>query len=221
MLIKRMFDFTCALVGLIVLSPVFALVAVLVKRDSRGPAFYRQERVGRNGVAFRILKFRTMRVHAEQGGQITIGNDARVTKIGRALRRFKADELPQLINVLRGEMSLVGPRPEVPRYVAHYPPAIRDEVLSVLPGLTDWASIGFRDESSLLGQAADPERFYVEEILPVKLEYYVRYVRERSFFTDLRIIFATLAVLAPGHDASHGIKGSHDKVYSGIGGGPR
>jgi lipopolysaccharide/colanic/teichoic acid biosynthesis glycosyltransferase len=206
MLIKRIFDFTCALIGLIVLLPVFGLLALLVKLDSPGPVFYLQERVGKRGAVFRIIKFRTMRINAEESGQITVGNDERVTGIGHALRRFKADELPQLINVLRGEMSLVGPRPEVPRYVACYPADVRNVVLSVLPGLTDWASIEFRNESGILSDAQDPERFYVEEILPAKLDYCVRYVRQRSFLMDLRIIVLTLFSLVPKHDGSQAIK---------------
>jgi lipopolysaccharide/colanic/teichoic acid biosynthesis glycosyltransferase len=196
MLIKRAFDFVSALVGLAFLSPVLILTAVLIRMDSPGPALFMQERVGKGGRVFRIIKFRTMTGGAEKKGQITVGHDARVTRIGYALRRFKIDELPQLLNVLRGEMSLVGPRPEVPRYVACYPERVRKTVLSVPPGITDWASIEFREESALLGRANDPERTYIEEILPVKLDYYVRYVRERNFVVDLKIIFLTLFVIA-------------------------
>lgn len=196
MLIKRAFDFVSALVGLAFLSPVLILTAVLIRMDSPGPALFMQERVGKGGRVFRIIKFRTMTGGAEKKGQITVGHDARVTRIGYALRRFKIDELPQLLNVLRGEMSLVGPRPEVPRYVACYPERVRKTVLSVPPGITDWASIEFREESALLGRANDPERTYIEEILPVKLDYYVRYVRERNFVVDLKIICLTLFVIA-------------------------
>jgi lipopolysaccharide/colanic/teichoic acid biosynthesis glycosyltransferase len=196
MLIKRAFDFISALLGLAFLSPVLILTAVLIRMDSPGPALFMQERVGKGGRVFRIIKFRTMTGGAETKSQITVGHDARVTRIGYALRRFKIDELPQLLNVLRGEMSLVGPRPEVPRYVACYPERVRKTVLSVPPGITDWASIEFREESALLGQANDPERTYIEEILPVKLDYYVRYVRERNFVVDLKIIFLTLFVIA-------------------------
>lgn len=192
MTIKRWFDFFASLAGLIFLLPVFALIAALVKLDSAGPVFFRQERVGRHGVTFLILKFRTMHVEAEKSGQITVGRDSRITKVGHLLRRFKLDELPQLLNVLRGEMSLVGPRPEVPRYVAFYPKTVREAVLSVQPGLTDWASIEFRDESGILANSSDPERSYVEEILPIKLSYYLRYVQEHNFFIDIKIIFATL-----------------------------
>jgi lipopolysaccharide/colanic/teichoic acid biosynthesis glycosyltransferase len=192
MLIKRAFDVVAALIGLIVLLPVFAIVALWIKLDSSGPVFFQQSRVGKHGVLFRILKFRTMMVDAEAKGQITVGVDPRVTRIGHVIRRLKIDELPQLVNVLRGEMSLVGPRPEVPRYVARYPDGIRQIVLSVLPGITDWASIEFREESTILAEASDPERSYIEEILPIKLEYCVRYVRERDFMMDLKIILLTL-----------------------------
>jgi lipopolysaccharide/colanic/teichoic acid biosynthesis glycosyltransferase len=191
-LIKRMFDLVCSLAGLLALSPVFLAAAILIACDSRGPVFFLQERVGRHGKPFLIYKFRTMRVGAEAGGQLTVGSDARVTRIGRFLRRYKIDELPQLLNVVRGEMSLVGPRPEVRRYVDCYPRPLRDTVLSVPPGITDWASIAFRDENAILARARDPERSYVEEIMPIKLEFYVRYVRERDFFTDLKIILLTL-----------------------------
>jgi lipopolysaccharide/colanic/teichoic acid biosynthesis glycosyltransferase len=192
MLIKRAFDVVAALIGLILLLPVFAIVALWIKLDSSGPVFFQQSRVGKHGVLFRILKFRTMMVDAEAKGQITVGVDPRVTRIGHVIRRLKIDELPQLVNVLRGEMSLVGPRPEVPRYVARYPEGIRQIVLSVLPGITDWASIEFREESTILAEASDPERSYIEEILPIKLEYCVRYVRERDFMMDLKIILLTL-----------------------------
>jgi lipopolysaccharide/colanic/teichoic acid biosynthesis glycosyltransferase len=196
MLIKRAFDFISALIGLLVLSPVLLSIVLLIKRDSPGPALFVQDRVGKGGRLFRIFKFRTMTMGAEKRGQITVGQDARVTRIGHALRRFKLDELPQLFNVLRGEMSLVGPRPEVPRYVACYPEHVRELVLSVPPGITDWASIEFKEESVLLGRTSDPERTYVEEILPIKLEYYLRYVRQRNFVVDLKIIFLTLFAIA-------------------------
>jgi lipopolysaccharide/colanic/teichoic acid biosynthesis glycosyltransferase len=196
MLIKRAFDFISALIGLLVLCPVLLSIVLLIKRDSPGPALFVQDRVGKGGRLFRIFKFRTMTMGAEKRGQITVGQDARVTRIGHALRRFKLDELPQLFNVLRGEMSLVGPRPEVPRYVACYPEHVRELVLSVPPGITDWASIEFKEESVLLGRTSDPERTYVEEILPIKLEYYLRYVRQRNFVVDLKIIFMTLFAIA-------------------------
>lgn len=196
MLIKRIFDVAAAVLGLVLLLPLFAVIALLITLDSAGPVFFRQERVGRHGAIFRIYKFRTMTVNAEAQGQLTVGQDVRITRVGHALRRFKIDELPQLLNVVRGEMSLVGPRPEVPRYVACYPQPLRATVLSVAPGITDWASIEFKDENAILAGASDPEHCYVQDILPVKLDYYVRYVHERCFFMDLKIIFLTvLAVL--------------------------
>ncbi|MFB9242900.1 sugar transferase [Massilia antarctica] len=193
---KRLFDIVAALAGLMVLAPLFAVVAVCIRLDSPGPAWFRQQRVGRGGVLFNIIKFRTMRADSSHGAQLTVGADPRITRIGKFLRRYKIDELPQLINVIQGSMSLVGPRPEVPRYVACYRPEVRAIVLSVAPGITDWASICYRDENAILARSADPERVYLDTILPAKLDYNVRYVRERGFWTDLRIIFSTLAALA-------------------------
>jgi len=193
---KRVFDVLAAGAGLVLLSPLLLAIALWIRLDSPGPALYRQQRVGRHGVPFNILKFRTMAKRGSEGPQLTVGRDPRITRAGHVLRRYKLDELPQLINVVLGTMSLVGPRPEVPRYVACYPPAVRATVLSVAPGITDLASILYKEENALLGQTADPERVYVETILPVKLEYYQRYVRERSFWLDLRIIFKTLAAVA-------------------------
>jgi lipopolysaccharide/colanic/teichoic acid biosynthesis glycosyltransferase len=192
---KRLFDIVAALAGLILLAPLFALAALWIKLDSPGPVFFRQQRVGRHGKLFGIYKFRSMTAEPARSVQLTVGRDRRITRAGQFLRHYKLDELPQLINVLQGAMSLVGPRPEVPRYVACYPPEVRAIVLSVAPGITDWASILYREESAILGRAADPERAYVETILPAKLDYYVRYVRERSFWIDLRIIFSTLAAI--------------------------
>ena len=191
---KRIFDFTAALLGLILLAPLFALVALWIKFDSRGPVFFKQQRVGQRGVPFNIIKFRTMREDSGDS-QLTLGHDKRITKAGKFLRQYKLDEFPQLFNVLNGTMSLVGPRPEVPRYVACYPPEVRAVVLSVLPGITDWASIYYKEENSLLGRSANPEQAYLETILPVKLKYNLRYVHERSFWNDVRIIFTTLAAL--------------------------
>jgi lipopolysaccharide/colanic/teichoic acid biosynthesis glycosyltransferase len=171
-------------------------VAVWVKLDSRGPVMFRQERVGRFGRTFRIHKFRTMRVDAPAlGPQITIGDDARITRSGRWLRASKVDELPQLWDVLRGAMSLVGPRPEVPRYVALYPAELRALVLSVRPGITDPASLSFRNESELLARAADPEREYVEVVMPMKLGLAADYVRNASLMGDIRLILATLGAI--------------------------
>jgi len=193
---KRIFDLLLAAAGLILLSPLLAAIAVWIKLDSPGPVFFRQERVGRLGRSFRIHKFRTMRhADADAGAQLTVGEDARITRAGRALRPRKLDELPQLIDVLLGDMSLVGPRPEVPRYVALYPPALRDKVLSVRPGITDFASIEYRDEGRMLAEAADPERAYIEQVMPAKLRFAADYVDRMSLLTDLRLIGATVRSL--------------------------
>ena len=192
---KRAFDLAAALCGLLLLAPLLAAIALWIRIDSPGPVLFRQLRIGRHGVPFSIFKFRTMTVQSA-GAQLTVGQDPRITRAGRFLRHYKLDELPQLINVLQGSMSLVGPRPEVPRYVACYPPDVRRIVLSVAPGITDWASIHYKDESAILGHAADPEQAYIDTILPAKLEYYVRYVQQRTFWTDLRIILRTLTAIA-------------------------
>ena len=193
-MIKRAFDLLASASGLVVLAPLMLLIAVAVKLDSPGPVLFRQERVGRNGRIFRIRKFRTMVRDAPRlGGAITVGRDPRITRVGHVLRRYKLDELPQLIDVLLGDMSLVGPRPEVPKYVALYPPGIRERVLSVRPGLTDNASLAYIDENAQLAGAADPEREYVEKILPEKLRLYVEYVDNRSLALDLSIIGRTAA----------------------------
>lgn len=176
--------------ALLLLAPLLLLVGVAVRLDSPGPALFRQQRVGRYGRPFEILKFRSMRVAAD-GPQITVSGDWRITSVGVVLRRTKLDELPQLFNVLRGEMSLVGPRPEVARYVALYPADARTEVLSVRPGITDEAAIEFRDEEQLLARVSDPERAYAEQILPRKIDLYRRYVRCNSVAGDLRILWRT------------------------------
>lgn len=195
---KRLFDLAASIAGLVTLLPLLVLIALWIKCDSAGPVLFRQVRVGRGGVPFRIFKFRTMTVNTESSSQITVGEDARITRCGSTLRRCKLDELPQLLNVVFGHMSLVGPRPEVPRYVELYPGKLREIVLSVPPGITDWASIHYREENALLGVADDPERVYVEEIMPTKLGLNVRYVQERSFLVDLQIILTTLrAVFLP------------------------
>lgn len=191
---KRIFDFTAALLGLILLAPLFLITAIWIKIDSPGPVFFRQQRVGKRGVPFNIIKFRTMREDAGDA-LLTLGHDKRITKAGKFLRKYKLDEFPQLFNVVGGSMSLVGPRPEVPRYVACYPAEVRAVVLSVLPGITDWASIYYKEENSLLGRSANPEQAYLDNILPAKLKYNLRYVHERSFWNDVRIIFTTLAAL--------------------------
>jgi lipopolysaccharide/colanic/teichoic acid biosynthesis glycosyltransferase len=193
---KRLFDILGAGFGLLLLSPLLLAVAVWIKLDSHGPVMFRQQRVGRFGHLFEIHKFRTMRVNAPAlGPQITVGADPRITRSGQWLRKTKLDELPQLWDVLRGAMSLVGPRPEVPRYVALYPAALREVVLSVRPGITDPASLSFRDESELLARAADPEREYVEVVMPAKLRLAADYVRHASLAADLRLILATLGAL--------------------------
>jgi lipopolysaccharide/colanic/teichoic acid biosynthesis glycosyltransferase len=193
---KRLFDITLSLLALVLLCPLLLAVVLWVRLDSPGPVLFRQQRVGRGGRLFGILKFRTMQVNAEAAGlQITVGQDPRITSAGRWLRRSKLDELPQLLNVLRGEMSMVGPRPEVPRYVALYPADQRATVLSVRPGITDLASLAFRDESTLLARSTDPERTYVEEILPIKLLHACDYVARRSLWLDLRILALTALVL--------------------------
>ncbi len=191
---KRAFDLLGAGLALLLLSPLLLLVALWVRLDSPGPVFYRQERVGRFGVPFRLHKFRTMRTGAG-GLQITVGDDPRITRAGRFLRRTRLDELPQLIDVLQGTMSLVGPRPEVPRYVALYPAALRERALAVRPGITDPASLAFIDEAGLLAAAADPEREYVERILPAKVQAAVDYAERASLANDLVVLARTALAL--------------------------
>lgn len=193
---KRLFDLLLASIGLIALAPLLLLIAVLIKLDSPGPVMFRQERVGRFGRPFRIHKFRTMRHEpAAQGPQITVGADRRITRVGGFLRASKLDELPQLLDVWLGDMSLVGPRPEVPRYVAHYPAGLREKVLSVRPGITDIASIEYRDESAVLARAADPEHAYVNEVLPHKLALAARYVERSSLWLDVWLIWRTVVAI--------------------------
>ncbi|MBL8001721.1 MAG: sugar transferase [Flavobacteriales bacterium] len=193
--IKRAFDIVFAFVALVILSPLLLVFTLAVAFSSPGGAFFRQVRVGRNGREFRLLKFRSMRPGSEAKGQLTIGGrDPRITPVGYFLRRTKLDELPQLWNVLVGDMSIVGPRPEVPRYVALYTPEQR-RVLSVRPGITGMASLDYVDENDLLAKAADPERTYIEQVMPAKLALDLRYVRERSMALDLRIIAATLKLI--------------------------
>lgn len=193
---KRIFDLVLAGLGLLLLSPLLAALALWIKLDSPGPVLYRQQRVGRYGVPFSIRKFRTMR-HAPQtvGPEITVGADPRLTRAGAWLRRHKLDELPQLIDVLQGTMSLVGPRPEVPRYVALYPSDLREQVLAVRPGITDPASLVFRDEAEVLAHADDPEREYVEVVMPAKLRYAAAYLQQSTLWTDLQCVIATLKLL--------------------------
>lgn len=192
MLAKRIFDIVLAAIGLIVFAPLFMLISVLVRLDSKGDIYYRQIRVGRNMQDFRLYKFRSMYVHAEDGNLLTVGGrDVRVTKIGRLLRKYKLDELPQLFNILRGDMSFVGPRPEVRKYVNLYDDA-QMQVLSVKPGITDWASIQFYDENEMLEQVDDPESFYIHELIPQKISQNLRYIRNHDIWTDIKIIWLTL-----------------------------
>ena len=190
---KRALDLLAALFGLLLLAPLFLLIAAAIKLDSPGPVFFRQERVGRHGRHFHIFKFRTMGAAPVAGApQLTVAGDLRITRSGAFLRRYKLDELAQLIDVARGTMSLVGPRPEVPHYVRHYPDASRERVLSVRPGITDMASLRYRDENSLLALAADPELEYIEVILPSKLRYALDYVDHATLAGDLRVLGLTL-----------------------------
>jgi lipopolysaccharide/colanic/teichoic acid biosynthesis glycosyltransferase len=192
---KRLFDFTSAAIALILLSPLFSLIALYLSASSRGPVFYSGKRVGLRGKVFKMHKFRTMVVDAEQlGGSCTRADDPRITRNGHWLRKFKLDELPQLLNVLLGEMSLVGPRPEVQEYVQLFTPE-EFAILSVRPGITDWASIWDRDEAQTLAGHCDPERTYLEQIRPEKIRLQLEYVRHRSFLIDLAILFETLKVL--------------------------
>lgn len=189
---KRVVDFISSSLGLLFLSPVFLVIATAIRFDSAGPVFFRQERVGKDGVRFRIFKFRSMFVESEdRGPQITVGGDPRVTRVGRFLRRTKLDELPQLINVWKGEMSLVGPRPEVPAYVAHYNDR-QLKVLSVCPGITDLASLSYMDEEGVLVESGDPLRYYLEEIMPKKLDLNLQYIENMSLLGDMKIIFQTI-----------------------------
>ena len=192
---KRVLDVSLSGLALLLLWPGLALLALAIKLDSPGPVFFRQQRVGQGGRLFCIHKFRTMRVHDGVGLQVTVAGDTRVTRVGRLLRRTKLDELPQLIDVLLGDMSLVGPRPEVPRYMALYPDDARARILSVRPGITDRAAIEFRDEERLLAAAADPEATYVAAIMPVKQRHYLDYVAHHTLWGDLRILWDTLKAL--------------------------
>ncbi|MHA1538970.1 MAG: sugar transferase [Alphaproteobacteria bacterium] len=195
-MIKRSFDFFASFCGLLVLSPLFVVLALLIKLGSKGPVFFRQVRVGQYGRDFRIYKFRSMRTEQPKKSlKITVGKDPRITRIGHILRHYKLDELPQLLNVLRGDMSLVGPRPEVPKYVKMYSARDREIVLSVKPGITGIAAIRFRSEGDALGKESDPEKAYIEKILPKKLRYYRFYVAKQNFFLDLQIIFKTLGAI--------------------------
>ena len=194
-MLKRLFDIVASGLGLIVLSPLFLILAIWIKLDSKGPVFYRQVRVGYKNKDFRIFKFRSMRVGSDKGSLVTIGgHDPRVTRSGYFIRKFKFDELPQLINVFLGDMSLVGPRPEVRHYVDYWTPE-QMRVLDVRPGITDPASIKFRNENELMEKAEDPEKYYIEVIMQEKIKLYLEYVEKHSFFYDLGLIFKTFFVI--------------------------
>ncbi len=192
---KRLFDIIASGLGLIVLSPIFLILALWIKLDSKGPVFFRQVRVGRKNKDFRIFKFRSMRVGSDNGSLVTIGGrDPRITKSGYYIRKFKLDELPQLINVFVGDMSLVGPRPEVRHYV-NYWTSEQMHALDVRPGITDPASIKYRNENELMAQATDPERYYIEVVMQEKLRLYLEYVNNHSFFGDIVLIVKTFWVI--------------------------
>lgn len=195
---KRLFDVVASGCGLVVLSPLFLALAVWIRCDSKGPVFYRQVRVGRGGKDFRIFKFRSMRTGADKGSLVTIGgHDPRVTRSGYYIRKYKLDELPQLINVFKGDMSLVGPRPEVRHYVDYWTPE-QMHVLDVRPGITDPASIRFRNENELMGMAENPEDYYIHVIMQEKIRLYLEYVRNASFWYDIKLVLQTFGVIVAG-----------------------
>ena len=188
----RFFDFILSLVGLVVLAPILIVLAIWIKIDSKGPVFYKQVRVGQNGINFGLFKFRSMVVDADKKGLITVGGrDPRITRSGYFIRKYKLDELPQLINVLVGDMSLVGPRPEVRKYVNLYTDE-QQKVLSVKPGITDYASIEYMDENEILGKSSDPEKTYIEDIMPEKIKYNMKYINNKNLFEYFKIIFLTV-----------------------------
>ena len=190
-MLKRIFDIISSLFGLILLSPFIIIIAILIKLDSKGPIFFKQVRVTKNGREFKIFKYRTMKIGSDKYSQITVGKDSRITKVGDFLRKYKLDEIPQLINVLIGDMSLVGPRPEVPKYVALYTEEQR-EILKVRAGITDYASIEFSNENDILANETDPEKAYIEKIMPRKIELNKKYLSEISVMTDIKIILLTI-----------------------------
>ena len=190
-MLKRIFDITLSLFGLIILLPFMLIIAILIKFDSKGTVFFKQIRITKGGKEFKIFKYRTMKVGSDKYSQITVGKDDRITKIGSFLRKYKLDEIPQLINVLIGDMSLVGPRPEVPKYVAFYTDE-QKEILKVRAGITDYASIEFSNENDLLALEKDSEKAYIEKIMPKKIELNKKYLSEISMLTDIRIILLTI-----------------------------
>ncbi|MFD1244756.1 sugar transferase [Paralysiella testudinis] len=189
---KRLFDITASSIGLLVLLPVFMVLAIWIKRDSAGPVFFRQHRVGKNGRLFSIHKFRSMYLDTEKVSRLTVGADSRITPSGRFIRKYKLDELPQLIDVVVGNMSLVGPRPEVPEFMNLYPTEQRQKILSVRPGITDRAAIEMVDENDILMQYENPHQAYVNVIMPLKARYYLQYIEHISLAEDIKIILATL-----------------------------
>ena len=213
MTLKRCVDVAASATAIVVLLPVFAMIAVAIKADSPGPVFFLQTRVGRNGRLFKIRKFRSMVVDADRcGGSLTLRHDDRVTRVGDFIRKHKLDELPQLANVITGDMSLVGPRPEVPELMQFYTPEQVAMVYSVRPGITDYASLLFSDESSLLAQDEDPVQFYQRSIMPVKLRYYERYIQDIGLLTDFRIILATVALVVFGRVPQSNGSGSDSSI---------
>lgn len=193
LILKRSFDIIISVIGLLFLVPIFLIIAIVIKIDSKGPVFFKQIRVGKNGREFKIFKFRTMKENAEKKGmQITINGDSRITKSGYFLRKYKIDELPQLINVLIGDMSFVGPRPEVPKYVAMYDENQRS-ILKIRPGITDIASIKYRDENSILAKSEDPEQTYIQDIMPRKIELNIKYIKNMSVLYDIGLIIKTIS----------------------------
>lgn len=191
-MLKRIFDLIASLIGIILLLPVYIVLSIMIVMDSRGGIFYKQTRVGKDNKDFKLFKFRTMVTGADRKGLITVGaRDSRVTKIGYYLRKYKMDELPQLFNVFLGDMSLVGPRPEVRKYVEMYSPE-QMKVLSVKPGITDYASIEYSNENEILAKAVDPDKEYIEVIMPAKLELNLRYIREQGIMTDIKLILKTI-----------------------------
>lgn len=192
MFAKRWFDVICSLIGLLLLAPILLIIAIIIKLDSKGPVLFIQGRVGKNNKDFHIYKFRTMRVQSESKGLLTLGNhDSRITKVGYFLRRYKIDEFPQLFNILKGDMSFVGPRPELRYYVNFYN---EDDlkIFAVRPGITGLASLKYRNEVELLKAADDPEDFFIKTIIPDKLKYNKEYIKKRNFFFDLKLIFITI-----------------------------
>lgn len=191
-MIKRSFDLIFSCFGLLVLLPIFFPIGALIKIDTKGPILFLQERVGIKGKIFKIYKFRTMYLNSEKKSSLTVGDDERITRLGKFLRKYKLDELPQLMNVLKGDMSMVGPRPEVLDFVNRYPLESRNKILSVRPGITDEASIAMINENEILKNYNDPHKDYLELIVPIKINHYLEYVENRSFFGDCRIIIKTL-----------------------------